>query len=94
MQESTKGGKPLTVQQNLKAAQQRGKLDQDYDARVYYGDLLWTRVRTRADLDDKDIATYNFGEDLEEDRQEVRHAVTDKALWGKELFCPNTFGEA
>ena len=77
----------------MKAAQQRGKDHPDYDPVVYYGDLLWTRVMSRTEIDAKLVETFDLGPDIDEDREEVKHAVSDLALFGRELFNPNTFSE-
>ena len=91
MQATQNGSKKLTVLQAMKAAQQRGKDHPDYDPVVYYGDLLWTRVMSRAEIDARLVETFDLGPDVYEDRQEVKHAVAGRALFGKELFNPNTF---
>ena len=94
MQGTQNDGNQLTVIQAMKAAQQRGKEHPDYDAVTYYGDLLWTRVKSQAQFGEKETETFKLGPDIEEDRQEVKHKVRDRLDWGKELFNPNTFSGA
>ena len=46
---------------------------------------------SRVEIDAKLVETFNLGPDIYEDRQEVKHAVSGLAFFGKELFNPNTF---
>lgn len=46
------------------------------------------------EADAQGVATFRLGEDIEEDRQEVKHKVRNKKDQGKELFNPDTFKEA
>jgi hypothetical protein len=91
MHATQNGSKKLTVLQAMKVAQQRGKDHPDYDARVYYGDLLWTRVIPRAPVGVSVFETYEIGPDIQSDRQKVKSKVRGKKNLGKELFNPDTF---
>lgn len=67
----------------MKAARTLGKNNPDYDPLVYYGDSLWTRVKSRAQLEVKRIVTFDLGPDIKEDFVEVKHKVNNILFLGK-----------
>ena len=45
----------------------QGKCHPDYDPVAYYGDLLWTRVKSRQQLGTKRVVTFPIGVDVARD---------------------------
>ena len=59
----------------MKVAQKKGKEDPDYDPVLFYGNLLWTRVKARKQFNAQRIVTFPLGPDIEKDIPETRHRV-------------------
>ena len=52
----------------MKASRALGKDHPDFNAITFYGDVLWTRVKSRLQFGAKRIVTFELGPDIEDDR--------------------------
>ena len=66
----------------MKVAQVKGKDHPDYDPKVYYGDLVWTRVISRNQVGEEVVETFLFGQDIAADKKATKFKVKDRSKFG------------
>ena len=77
--------------QEMKAAQALGKGHPEYDPKIYYGDLVWTRVISRTRVGEELVETFPFGQDIAADKKTTKLKVKDRSILGKELYNPENY---
>ena len=68
----------MTRTEQVKEQKLIGKTHIDYDPKIFYGNLLWTRVKSRAQLKARRIITFELGSDIAFDREKTHHALKNQ----------------